>query len=147
MNGSESRFLLINFNYIIFAILFQYFSCIIKIINFYIIMLEHYNLEVLNRKKFILIMLWLCILNFFLIIPFTSNVPPFITLPIHIIVLSLAILSMILRYHDIGKSGLWILLIIIPIAGPVIVIIQLTFFKSKKENNKYLKEHDYLKVN
>lgn len=50
------------------------------------------------------------------------------------------------RYHDLGKSGFYLLLLLIPILGPLIVVIQLTFFKTKKYENRYLIEHKYMKV-
>ena len=40
------------------------------------------------------------------------------------------------RLHDIGKSGWWILITLIPLVGPIWLIILLAM-RSKTENNKY----------
>jgi FAD/FMN-containing dehydrogenase/uncharacterized membrane protein YhaH (DUF805 family) len=41
------------------------------------------------------------------------------------------------RYHDIGRSGWWLLLLLIPLVGPVWVLWSLGFRKGKQAENRY----------
>lgn len=110
-------------------------------------MFNYYKTFHLSRSKFVISMSLLCIVNFILFQPYSINLSQFITIPIQILFMLLAILIMIARYHDIGKSGLYIMLLLIPIIGPIIVITQLTFFRTKINDNPYFSQHDYMKVN
>jgi FAD/FMN-containing dehydrogenase/uncharacterized membrane protein YhaH (DUF805 family)/SAM-dependent methyltransferase len=63
---------------------------------------------------------------------------------------SLAALS-IKRYHDLGRSGWWLLLLAIPLVGPAWVLWTLLFRKGKPSENRFgalpgREEHDYLTV-
>jgi len=40
------------------------------------------------------------------------------------------------RFHDIGRSGWWILLFLIPLIGPIVILI-FTILDSKPEENKW----------
>ncbi|MDX1960643.1 MAG: FAD-binding protein [Leptospiraceae bacterium] len=55
------------------------------------------------------------------------------------------------RYHDVGKSGLWFWLILIPILGQGYVFLELAFRQGKDENNEFGtvpgSEIDYYKNN
>jgi FAD/FMN-containing dehydrogenase/uncharacterized membrane protein YhaH (DUF805 family) len=55
------------------------------------------------------------------------------------------------RYHDIGRSGLWLLLLLIPLVGPLWVLWSLGFRKGSRAENRYgalpnREELDYLVV-
>lgn len=105
-----------------------------------------YSTPLINRSSFIISMTILCILNFYFYLPYSINIPSYINFLIQIIFISVSIFLMLSRYHDINKTGYNLFFLLIPILGPIIVIIQLTFFKSVKVNNKYFSEHSYAEV-
>ncbi len=45
--------------------------------------------------------------------------------------------SMVRRYHDRGKSGLWCLLLLLPIVGPLWQVVELGFFSGQSGDNQY----------
>ncbi len=56
------------------------------------------------------------------------------------------------RYHDLGKSGIWLALVVIPVLGVVWVVVELAFRKGGHAENQFgsdpnTREIDYLKVN
>ena len=109
-------------------------------------MFNYYKRLHLSRLKFIFLMSLICITNFLIVQPNLAPLHPAISFPVSLLFLLAAILLMCARYHDLGKSGFYLLLLLIPILGPLIVVIQLTFFKTKKYENRYLIEHKYMKV-
>lgn len=109
-------------------------------------MFNYYKKLHLSRLKFIFLMSLICVTNFLLIQPTIAPLHPAISFPINVIFLLAAILLMCARYHDIGKSGFYLLLLLIPIFGPIIVVVQLTFFKTKQYENRYIINHEYMKV-
>ncbi|MBS1914052.1 MAG: DUF805 domain-containing protein [Bacteroidetes bacterium] len=55
------------------------------------------------------------------------------------------------RYHDIGRSGLWLLLLLVPVIGPAWAIYSLGFRKGGQRENRYgpvpeLEQLDYFRV-
>jgi len=109
-------------------------------------MFNYYKRLHLSRLKFVISMTLICIINFLIVQPNLINTHSFVSFPIHLIFLLIATILMCARYHDLGKSGSYLLLLLIPIVGPIIVVIQLTFFKTKKYENRYIIEHEYMKV-
>lgn len=54
----------------------------------------------------------------------------------------IALMTSIKRFHDVNKSGMWVLLNIVPFLGNLIVIIMNGFFPSEHQNNRYcIKSH------
>ncbi|NVJ66285.1 MAG: DUF805 domain-containing protein [Gammaproteobacteria bacterium] len=47
------------------------------------------------------------------------------------------LVNAIRRYHDLDKSGWWLLLLVIPILGPLIVFLELGFRKAKVGDNSF----------
>lgn len=41
------------------------------------------------------------------------------------------------RYHDIGRTGWWSLLIFLPVIGPIWLLIELGFFRGEEGRNHY----------
>ncbi|MDA1051004.1 MAG: DUF805 domain-containing protein [Planctomycetota bacterium] len=75
------------------------------------------------------------------------SIPLLLCVPIYWSLLALCIK----RYHDIGRNGWWLLLLVIPFIGPAWVVYSLAFRKGQQHENRYgsrpgVIELDYLTV-
>lgn len=66
------------------------------------------------------------------------SIPHFLSTLLSIIFFIIAILLMRARYLDQAKSPFWLLLLFIPLVGPIVVVFQLTLLKSKINYKKEL---------
>lgn len=91
----------------------------------------------INRLPFFIYTFTLLIINLLYFNFLDPVIPNYLSNIIQTLFLIIFVYLMIERYHDMDKQGLWVLLLLIPVLGAIIVSIQLLFVKGTKGKNKY----------
>ena len=88
----------------------------------------------INRLKY-----WLYHIPLLMLAPFYQELHQniFVFIALSIVVVWSFFAVQVKRWHDRGKSGLWIIMNLVPVVGPLWIFVELGFFKGTPSTNEY----------